>query len=111
VAGEYCGYTPSIFCVSLGLSPIYGQVVIISVSLWVSEKPCYIWLFISVGGSYGSASLWQVLVSQRWCQYQCHMCFLNQSWIMSCFMRLFDVLCVFLVLCAGIVTIYICCNQ
>jgi hypothetical protein len=104
-------YTPGIFCVSMGLSSVYGQVIIISVSLWVSEKPCYIWLLICVGGSCGSASLWQVLVSQRWHHYQCHMCLLIQSWIMSCIMRLFDVLCVFLVLCAGIVTIYICCNQ
>jgi hypothetical protein len=42
-------YTPGIFCVSMGLSSVYGQIIIISVSLWVSEKPCYIWLLICVG--------------------------------------------------------------
>jgi hypothetical protein len=104
-------YTPGIFCVSMGLSPVYGQVIIISVSLWVSEEPCYIWPLICVGGSCCSVSLWHVLVNQRWCHYQCHMCLLIQSWIMSCIMRLFDMLCDFLVLCAGIVANYICCNQ
>jgi hypothetical protein len=111
VLGSSVVSTLGIFCVGLGLFPVYGQVTILSVSLWVSEEPCSIWLFICVCGSCGSVSLWQVLVSQRWCQSQCHLCLFILSWIMSCILRLFNMLCDFLVLCAGIVANYNSCNQ